>query len=93
MFFSYILYFDLSDFLHEGILEVDQLGFSCLMTSEGSKCEKLAKSDDFESNSLKVGLKPDSSHGKHDGNKSSYQSMSLTSLDYEEELPSLVIFF
>lgn len=84
--------FDLSDFLHKGILEVGQLGFTCLMTSEGSKCENLARSDDFERNPLKVGLKPDSSHANHEINTSSYQ-MLLKSLDYEMDLPDLVIFF
>ena len=48
---------------------------------------------DFQTNSMKVGLKPESSCSIVDDNKNLYQSMSLTSLDYDEDLPDLVSFF
>ena len=34
------------------------LGFVCMMTSEGSKCEKMSTADDSQGKSLKVNLEP-----------------------------------
>ena len=73
--------------IFKGILEVDQLGFTCLMTSEGSRCEKLTKSNDIETSSYKVGVKPNENYEEP---TSSQQAMPLVPLDYEEDIPFLV---
>lgn len=65
----------LTELLFAGILEVDQLGFTCLMTSEGSKCEKLAASSDPQGKSLKVNVQPQTGHLQE-------SSMPLVSIDF-----------
>jgi len=69
-----------------GILEVDQLGFTCLMTSEGSKCEKLTKSNNIATSPYKVGAKLNENSEEP---TSSQQAMSFVPLDYEEDIPFL----
>ena len=67
-----------------GILEVHQLGFTCVMTSEGSKCEAVTKSSNPQSQSLKVSME----HAK-----SQFQEPAGTSPPYpykDEDLPFFV---
>ena len=57
------------------------------MTSEGSKCEKLTKSNNIATSPYKVGAKLNENSEEP---TSSQQAMSFVPLDYEEDIPFLV---